>query len=260
MIITGIFYYKRGTIRTSGFVAKNDKLYTEKRGIVKKMSQKSRERLALIVAETEVRFKTMATFTYPLRYRITGKEAKDNLNSLLRFIRGRFPCVGYLWFMEFTVKGQVHFHILLSSQVLSLDKAELARFWSYLIAKSATDAEEIFYTHSREGAIEPIRKKDGAIRYALKYALKSGCKEVPMRFHNVGRFWGFNKIVGESVPKPDFIKISEGDFREFLKGQGNPMHTAKRWPLIIFNRQIVSRETIGQKQDNSETVNLTKSD
>jgi len=246
MVITGIFYYKNGTIRTSGFVAKNDQIYTEKRGIVKKMSQKSRERLALYVAETQVKFKSMATFTYPLRYRITGKEAKDNLGALLKFIRGKFPCIGYLWFMEFTVKGQVHFHVLLDTQVLSLDKAEIARFWAYLIAKSTTDAEEIFYAHTRPGAIEPIKKPDGALRYALKYALKSECKEVPTRFHNVGRFWGFNAKVKDSIPKPDFIKINENDLRLFLEANNNPMANCKKWPLVIFNRKNVSRETIEQ--------------
>jgi len=254
MVITGIFYYKKGTIRTSGFVAKNDKIYQEKRGIVKKMSQKSRERLALFAAETEIQFKTMATFTYPLRYRVTGKEAKDNLIALLKFARGKFPMLGYLWFMEFTKKGQVHFHILLSCQVLSLDKAELARFWAYLIAKNTTDAEEIFYAHTRDGAIEPIRKKDGAIRYALKYALKSDCKEVPTRFHNVGRFWGFNNLVKDSIPKPQWQPITEDDFREFLKGQGNPMYNTKRWPLIIFNRQVISHKTIGENVSRETTV------
>lgn len=253
MIVTGMFYYRNGTIRISGFTAKNDKLYTEKRGAIKRMSRKSKERLALFVAETQLKFITMVTLTYPAEYRITGKEAKDNLNKVLTYLRGEYPFIGYLWFMEFTKAGQVHFHILIDRQILSLGRVELARYWGYMIAKNHDDLEKIFYTHNREEQIGATRSHDGAKRYALKYALKSESKDVPTRFNNVGRFWGFNRKVKESIPKPDFIRISQDDFRVFLRSQGNPMCDAKSFPLIVFHRQIVSRETIGQNMDKSLT-------
>jgi len=246
MIITGVWYYKNGTIRVSGKTIPGLHADLGDRGVIKKFSNKSRQRLALFVSETTVKFQSMLTLTYPLKYKPTGQQAKSDLAYMLRYIERKFPLVGYLWFMEFTKKGQVHFHILLDVYPGILERHQAAMNWSFRIARVQDDLEPIYYVHSRDDAFSKIRKPDGAIRYALKYSLKVDCKIVPERFHGIGRFWGFNKKVKDYIPKPDFVAINESDLRAVLKSQENPVANFDNIPSVIFNRQIVSRETINR--------------
>jgi hypothetical protein len=254
MVITGCYFYKNGTIRISGWSADGVHANLGDRGVVRKFSNKSRQRLALFVSETTVRFQSMLTLTYPLKYTPSGPEVKKNLQVMLRGLESKFPMLGYLWFLEFTKKGQAHFHILLDVYPSLLERHQVALKWAYLIAKTQDDAEEIYYVHSREDAFSKIRKPDGAIRYALKYSLKTDCKKVPERFFGIGRFWGFNKKVRDYIPKADFVAISEHDLREVLMANGNPVANFDYLPQIIFNRTNVSRETIGQSADKNLTT------
>jgi hypothetical protein len=249
MIITGVYYYHNGTIRVSGKTLPGLHNELGDRGIIKKFSSKSRQRLALFVAETEVKFKTMITLTYQLNNKVTGQRAKKELREVLRYIDRKFPIVGYLWFLEFTKKGQVHFHILIDQKMTMYEKHKLAEKWALMTAGNQDEFDKIYYTHCQDGAISEIRKQDGAVRYALKYSLKMDCKTVPARFNGVGRFWGFNAKVREYIPKPDFVKINEEQLREVLKSQGNPVANFDNLPGIIFNRTIVPRETVNPEND-----------
>jgi len=254
MIITGVYFYQNGTMRVSGKSVSS--LHTDlgDRGVIKKFSNKSRQRLALFVSETEVRFQSMLTLTYPLKYKPTGQSCKADLRAMLKCIEKSFPLVGYLWFMEFTKRGQVHFHVLLDIYPPLIKRHQIALKWAYQIAKVNDDLEHIYYVHSRDEAFSKIRKPDGAVRYALKYSLKADCKRVPERFSGIGRFWGFNKKVANYIPKPDFVQITEEGLRSVLRGQDNPVAYFDHLPQIIFSREIVSRETIGQNVDDNLTI------
>jgi len=241
-------------MRLSGWSAPGVHKDLGDRGVIRKFSNKSRQRLALVVSETTVKFKSMLTLTYPLKYKVTGERAKKDFHAILKYLETKFPLVGYLWFLEFTKKGQVHFHVLLDVYPSTLQRHQVALKWSYQIAQTNEDAEEVYFVHSRNEAFSKIRKPDGAIRYALKYSLKADCKIVSERYNGIGRFWGFNKKVKEYIPKADFVAISEYDLREVLRSQGNPVSDFEHLPSIIFSREIVSRETIGQNMDK----NLTK--
>jgi len=252
MIIRGIHYYKNGTIRILGIAPKG---YSPGdlplRGEIKKLSKKSLQRLALVVCETDVKFKTMVTLTYPKEFGLNGKRVKRDLYLYLKFLNKCYPMLGYLWFIEFQGRGAPHYHILIDTEVSGIERATLAIYWSDIVGK---DKEKVFYVHNRQEACGAIRKKDGARRYALKYALKQNQKKVPDRYTDVGRFWGCNKKVLEYIPKPDYIRLSEEELRKFLVGSGQYATDFKNWPIVLFARTNVSRETIEQNMDG----NLTK--
>jgi hypothetical protein len=125
------------------------------------------------------------------------------------------------------------------------ERYQTALDWSYLVGGKSQD--KVFFQHTKTEHFSILREEDGARRYALKYAEKTTQKTVPDRYRNVGRFWGANRRVLESIPKPDFIKIDEGGLREYLYQNNNPVAAWVNLPMIIFHRADVSRETIGQK-------------
>lgn len=95
-----------------------------------------------------------------------------------------------------------------------LDKRELIT-WKATIA-----------VHSHRKAWQRIRKKDGAKRYALKYALKPYQKVVPDYFQDVGRFWGCSYDV---IPKPIQANVDtdEEEVRNRISG-----HRVGEWDIL----------------------------
>ena len=242
MVITGIHFYKQGTIRVLGKSAESfNPVQIEKRGEIKKLSHKSLQRMALIVTETKVDFKTMITLTYPSGFISSGRFVKDNLRKYLKYLDYMFPFCGYFWILEFQTRGVPHFHILLDRIVDNRERSMLAMRWSEIVG---TDADMVFYRHSLREHCDTLRKKDGAKRYIMMYALKPQQKTVPKGYYGVGRFWGCNKKVLDGIPKPDYIKMSEAELREYLKGVGNDAQYLEHLPMVIFHRENVSRETI----------------
>lgn len=253
MVIRGIHYYKNGTIRILGIAPKG---YSpgdlDGRGEIKKLSKKSLQRMALVVNETSVKFLSMITLTYPRDFISMGRKVKKNLYDYLKFMRVLFPLCGYFWILEFQARGAPHFHILLDRTVDNRERAYLALKWAEIVG---TDQDKVFFRHNQIGHCSPIRKQDGAKRYVMLYALKPHQKRVPEGYYNVGRFWGCNKKVLEAIPKPEYIRMDETQLRQFLSGSGQYATDFKYWPIVLFCRQNVSRETIGQNLDNG----LTKS-
>ena len=80
---------------------------------------------------------------------------------------------------------------------------------------------------------ELIRSANGARNYVTKYAAKQYQKEVPLKFQDVGRFWGISK---DARPEHEQeIDVTDDEVRSFLAERG---HTAADWevlPKILFN-------------------------
>lgn len=251
MVIKGIHYYKQGTIRVLGSSLDSfnpTKLNT--RGGIKKLSKKSLQRMALIVNETEVEFKSIITLTYPKDFISQGRKVKVHLNEYLKYLKYVYPLCGYFWILEFQARGAPHFHILVDRIPDNRERSMLAMKWSEIVV---IDADKVFYRHNKPEHCEAIRERDGAKRYIMMYALKPQQKKVPNGYHDVGRFWGCNRKVLSYIPKPEYIKMDEAQLRDFLRGSGQYACDFDKFPLVLYCRKNVSRETIAQNIKNTLT-------
>lgn len=188
------------------------------------MSKQSKMRLAHIIWNCDARFCSLLTLTYgDYIWPADGVEAKRQLKLFLAAYRRRYSGE-YCWFLEFTKKGRPHFHIISDVKPCASDRIWLGETWSEIsVLKSARRAvaggntgatnlpypiaagrvkiecQKSFEVHKHPRNWEAVRHSDGAMRYALKYAVKSEQKLVPPHFANCGRFWGLSKGV-RAVP------------------------------------------------------------
>lgn len=152
-----------------------------KRGVITELSDKSRRRLALVARNVEG-LTHLVTLTYPDDHQAVvpdGRVLKRQMAALrYRLVRRG---IGGLWFVEFQDRGAPHVHILTNGGVRG---RELSAWW-YEIVGSGDEK------HLRAGTgIERLWLKDGAARYASKYASKWEQKLVPAAFQGIGRMWG----------------------------------------------------------------------
>jgi len=160
------------------------------RGEIREFSPRSRRRLAFVANNTDCEFRLMLTLTYPKAFPSDGREVKKHLNAFLTALRRRFPDLSYLWFLEFQIRGAPHVHIIMSKGTASrANQKWVSQAW-YDICQSGDP------NHLTAGTrTEWIRKRDGARRYAIKYAWKLRQKRVPSDYVNPGRFWGCSRDV-----------------------------------------------------------------
>ena len=104
------------------------------RGEIVNFSRAARARLAFIVSETDVNFKTFVTLTYPEKYTRDGKEVKKHLNRWLSMLRYRHAGIEYLWFLEFQRRGAPHVHIMLDIELGENDAEHVVKKWCDYIA------------------------------------------------------------------------------------------------------------------------------
>lgn len=209
------------------------------RGIITELSFESRQRLAFVACNTSVVFHTMLTLTYPCAFPNDGLKVKRNLHAFLQWLRRDIGwSYEYLWFLEFQDRGAPHIHLLIDyampppwvSVELAIhgqkqtvtrrnpDAVLWIKAWRFRIASAwyrivgSRDPK-----HLVAGTrVEAVRKPDGAKRYAVKYAMKTHQKRVPVAYQNVGRFWGHSKAVR---PKPIAVaRCTEDDVRGRLEG------------------------------------------
>lgn len=166
---------------------------------VKEFSRKSRAKLAFVASNTEVRFLSMMTLTYPKEWPHDGRVVKANLKAMLNRIRRKVDDFDYLWFLEFQARGAPHVHLLLSCKSNKERKAWLSKSWHDIVNQEENEK------HLKAGTRwTQIRKKDGARNYCVKYTHKMEQKVVPDLYQNVGRFWGHSKPV---KPEPMFEPV-----------------------------------------------------
>jgi hypothetical protein len=157
-------------------------------------SKKSRKRLMFVALNTDVVFRSMVTLTYPQAFPKDGKVVKKHLHAMITWLQYHTSKSNYLWFFEWQRRGAPHVHILLESLLRDFVLAkDVSAAW-YRICDSGDEKHLLAGTRC-----EMLRKKNGAVRYALKYASKMRQKRVPDDFINVGRMWGHSRPV---APKP----------------------------------------------------------
>jgi len=174
------------SINYSDFVSPEEeqKRMNRKRGKIKKFSKRSARRLRHLIRNTEDKWKVFITLTYPEDYPSNGRETKVHLNSFLQYLRGRKT--KSIWVLEFQSRGAPHYHLLASNQVA---KEEIAERW-YKIVGSGDEK------HLRAGTrVESIRSKGHLYGYVSTYIRKSGQKQVPDGYEEVGRFWGSSRDI-----------------------------------------------------------------
>jgi hypothetical protein len=208
--ILGVEVYKQdAVVKRRGYSFTSDE---STRSEVKEFTWESRRRLAFVVSNTTVTFRTMITLTYPGEYTNDGTVVKRHLNRFLTWLRRDTGGCSYVWFLEFQARGAPHFHILIDTPYpntrdnpLGGMRLRVACNW-YRIVGSRD------YRHLQAGTqVARIRKPDGAARYATKYAYKLKQKAVPPEYSNVGRLWGTSRDV---PPKPiGFVRCTEDDIR-----------------------------------------------
>lgn len=195
-----------------------------KRSGIVEMSKKSKLKLAHIVANCDIKFRSMMTLTYgDFFIPCDGRELKHHLELLLNSMRRRYTCE-YIWFVEFTKRDRPHVHVITTISPNDFDRHWLGDKWAGIsvvnywerILKQKTacrldpskpiddwivleEAVKVAHVHAHPKCWEDIRLEDGATRYVFKYATKSEQKIVPASFSNIGRFWGGSQKV---KPKP----------------------------------------------------------
>jgi hypothetical protein len=184
---------------------------------------------------------------------MNGRIAKDQMNKFLTYMKRSFGGFEYFWFLEFQKRGAPHFHLVSSLPGPGRCERELmATIWSEIaepqnLAYTGISSpygrkrgvmgmltrDSVFRQHRRESVWEGLRSKDGAVRYALKYALKSNQKSVPKEYRDVGRFWATSNAVrlkvGEEMP------VTEEEARQLIFLLGRQMERWEVLPKIIFH-------------------------
>jgi len=206
-IINSVFPISRIDIYRNGVVVKrkcklqSGNINEAKRSEIKELSKKSLSRLAFMVHNTDVKFLSLLTLTYPRVFPHNGTESKAHLRNMLNYLQYEYPYLEYLWILEFQTKRLApHYHILLN--VLEPNKymrQQAAMEWSKVVSRETTEQGKVFRVHNHPNNWEKIRDKDGAMKYMSRYALKPHQKKVPQSFSKVGRFWGCSAAV---KPKP----------------------------------------------------------
>jgi len=218
--ITGIMFHENTAIVSretiGGFAGGN--AGGRKDLSIYEFSAKARAELAFTVCETQVKFKTFITLTYPAQFPQSGKQVKRDLNLFLTKLRQQYKKVDYLWFFEFQNRGAPHFHILTTIAATKINEQKIAILWANTVK---TDWQKVYNFHrgfyKNRPALEAIKKQDGAKRYALKYALKTYQKAVPANFTDVGRFWGTSRNVKKNISSVKNAILFDNDLTEAQK-------------------------------------------
>jgi len=231
--ISGLRVYPNGTATVERFRVpgrlKNN--YPRLRGKIKGLTRRSLERMVFTVTETQLKFKSMLTLTYPDTYPDDGRKVKRDLQAMLKILR-RGLGADYIWFLEFQTRGAPHFHILLSVPVQR--QFYVAGKWALLVTDNDKDFRRVAAVHSHRSQWENLRSEDGAKRYVAKYAAKAEQKEVPEHYRNVGRFWGASVGVKVGVYGGTLLEMDEEDIRQFLVTIGHRCSDWEVLPKMIF--------------------------
>lgn len=187
-------------------------------------------RMVFLLQNTDTRFCSMVTLTYPGEWESDGKRVKAQLNRFLSWARARGFGL-YVWFLEFQKRGAPHFHILFENDVTDF-RMDISERW-YKAVGSCDKKHLAAGTNT-----ELLRSEDGAARYAAKYAAKIEQKRVPIEYVNVGRFWGAARgVVAKPTTTLDVWGMSPDEIATMLEFSGWKYGDAlRKRPLsVLYN-------------------------
>lgn len=199
------------------------------------LTAKARTKMLFTIRNTSVRFKSMFCLTYPATYPRSGKEVKGHLNAWLVWYRRNLKGVPYFWFLEFQRRGAPHIHIYIAEQKANLPHREMAVAWAAIVAGDDQEAYgKVLAVHQHNSQLQDFRSRDGSVRYAAKYALKTYQKAVPAEFRDVGRFWGASRDVKNSIPSGDLVAVSDRDVETHLHQVDHRCQAYDFVPKVVF--------------------------
>lgn len=174
----------------------------------------------------------MLTLTY-LCPPTNGRKAKADLKAVLQWLKRRSgKKIEYVWFAEFTRRGNIHFHIITTHKPTKGDRVALAEYWvkrtkqgsgpycSLRYKSEYTVEESIRAVISHEKTWELIREDRGAKRYIAKYACKPHQRVIPGWFSDMGRWWGMSERVKNEREQPVIVPLDEDHLRAVLESKG----------------------------------------
>lgn len=233
---------------------------TAPRGSVTRFSRASVERFAFVAANApDVGLCSMLTLTYhPDAAPGDGRTVKRHLNAALQRARrlalpprNPVPCaLQYVWFLEFTLAGVPHLHLLLNLPIPSpavfvrrgsLQNVEATREWCrWWTVETGAKGEVARKMALASASWERLRKSDGAVRYCLKYGASLKQKTVPEGFQDVGRFWGHSRAM-RPVPVFDGVVSCVTVARARWAGRGDEPFRVQYGAADRFTTSAVDR-------------------
>ena len=251
-IISQAYPIVQATIRENTITIKRDCLLQARpnqhtrRNHITKLTHKSLSRLARTVTETEQPLSSILTLSYGPTFPSDGKQVKRQLNTFLSWLRSK-GLTDYVWFLEFQRRGAPHFHVLCGWDYDRTLHDQIATRWATILARdmnlSDQEKKAIVRQHKRARTYEAIREKDGAARYAIKYACKLEQKLVPILFSNVGRFWGASRSIVSQISPGQIVDITEDELRQWLADRCQDTANWLHLPEIIFIRRPGKKHT-----------------
>lgn len=226
------------------------------------VSQRSLNKLILTVGNSNVMFQSLMLVTYGPNYPLNGRKVKDDLNKFITYMKRSFGTFDYFWYLEFQGRGAPHIHFGVSLPSPDSCQRELmATIWANIAERgnwpyTAIDSpygkknarfglstrDSVFRQHRRVRNWEKVRTPDGAIRYAIKYALKKGQKVVPKGYSNVGRFWGTSE--GVQLPFAQEYPVTEDEVRSMIKWLGRNLDNWQVLPKIVFHSGNLPKDLV----------------
>lgn len=211
------------------------------RSNIQYLSSKSRSHLAFVVATTDVVFNSIVTLTYADIFPTSGLNVKMQLNTMLTWLRSAYATFSYVWVLEFQKRGAPHIHIVTNLfEPQTWARKEFAYKWAR-ISSPKQWAEElyperdwealqkrVYKVHAHPRTWEAIRDPGGAVKYIIKYCLKTTQKQVPFAFRDVGRFYGWSRDVKDRINCQATIELDDDGLRLILETMG---HKTARWDL-----------------------------
>lgn len=192
------------------------------RSTISELTPKSLARLGWLMANTDQKFVSILTLTYGVDWPSDGREAARQRNSFLTNMRRWYPGLEYVWVLEFQARDAPHYHVFLSApaEIDAVDRQQVAEGWARLICptndtyvsptngKLLRKRDAVVSTHAHPKAWEKIREKRGAEKYVMAYALKPEQKKKPVRYRNIGRFWGASTGVKDAVRVRHYLDVT----------------------------------------------------
>lgn len=241
-LVTGVTVYRNGTTVTNRISVPTQGNNWGHRGAITYLTPKARARMLFVAMATSVEFRSMICLTYPIEFPNDGKKVKQHLQDWKQVFLRRYAG-SYFWFLEFQKRGAPHIHFLSTrSNVFGADRRWLAESWAKAIGLSAerkfcdlfdrrTKCLRLLSlrVHSHPAQWQTIRDNKGARRYVAKYATKPRQKAVPLRYQNVGRFYGYSSDVKQRIEALDNFSIDADTIRNILSSEG---HRASEWDFL----------------------------
>jgi len=171
-------------------------------------SASSRRRLLFICRNSGHKIKSQILLTYHNVAPLRGDIVKRQLNQLLVELRKKYQGINYIWVLEFHKSGVPHVHLFTDLEYNQDHTQDVGRRWNRITGESEMHLQ--FHLDERN-----MRKWDmqSGKYLAKQYLAKANQKDVPERFHNVGRFWGASRSMS---PRCDILSIDQTKTQKIL--------------------------------------------